>query len=130
MHIPCNWLKNLVRRYEVFHSHLHDDVVALRDLFDEGIAQVDPQPAPVLVVVAETKILLLQQTQRLAHLRRSHNLSIFNVMHIILSYTYTLKIIMDYREPIVLYITVSVCVRDRTLSRHSLPRAFFDKVNS
>lgn len=55
-------------RNEVFHSHIHDDVVALGDLLSERVAQVDPQSLPVLVIVAEAEVFLLQQTQGLANL--------------------------------------------------------------
>ena len=52
-----------MRRNKVFDSHLHDDVVSLGDLLAERVPQVHPQPVPTLVLIAQTKVLLLLQTK-------------------------------------------------------------------
>jgi hypothetical protein len=56
---------------EVFHSHLHDDVVAVGDLLAERVPQVHPQPVSTLVLIAQAKVFPLQQTQRFAYLQRT-----------------------------------------------------------
>ena len=67
-HIPCDWLQDLVRRDEELYPHLHNHVDSLRDLLAQWVPQIHPQPLPALVLVAQSEILLLQQTQSLTNL--------------------------------------------------------------
>lgn len=67
-HSPGDGLQDLVGLYEVLDSHLHHGLVARWELLAQRVAQVHPQLFPTLVLIAQTKVVFLQNAQTLAHL--------------------------------------------------------------
>ena len=56
--------------YEVLDPHLHEGVVAGWELLTQRVTQVHPQLLPTLVLIAQAKVVFLQNAQSLAHLLR------------------------------------------------------------
>lgn len=53
---------------EVLDTHIHDHSVAGHQLLVQRVAEVDPKILTILVQVTQTKVVLLQDAQVLAHL--------------------------------------------------------------
>ena len=68
-YVPGDWLQDLLGFNEILHPHIHHEPVAGDQLLVQRILQVDPQLLTILVQVAQTKVVLLEDTQRLANLQ-------------------------------------------------------------